>query len=310
VTGPVRIALLAALCLIWGSTWLAIKIGLEDVPPFLGAAIRFAIASTILFTLSRLQRVPFPRSRRAHLGLLALGLNSFAMSYGVVYWAEQILPSGLTAVLFATHPLLVLVLAHLVIESERITMRRAAGVVLGFAGVVFVFRSDLGVADPRAGFAMLVLMLSPLAAATSNVAIKRWGARMHVYNLTTLPMAYGSVVLFLISFLTEDPAAARWTPSAVGSILFLAVCGSVIAFVVFYSLLKRVAVSSLALISYIFPVVAVALGWVVLGERLDPIAGVGTAAVVLGIAIATWRRRAPAVLPEELASPAPSNRPR
>ena len=303
MTGPARIALLAALCFIWGSTWLAIKIGLEDVPPFLGAAIRFAIASAILFALSRLQRVPFPRSRRAHLGLLALGLNSFAMSYGVVYWAEQILPSGLTAVLFATHPLLVLVLAHLVIESERVTVRRAAGVVLGFAGVVLVFRSDLGVADPRAGFAMLVLMLSPLAAAASNVAIKRWGSRMHVYNLTTLPMAYGSVVLFGISFLTEDAGAARWTPTAVGSILFLAVFGSVVAFVVFYSLLKRVAVSSLALISYVFPVVAVALGWAVLGERLDPSAGVGTAAVVAGIAIATWRRRrgALATLPEELA---------
>ena len=120
MTGPVRFALLAALCFIWGSTWLAIKIGLEDVPPFLGAAIRFAIASAILFALSRLQRVPFPRSRRAHLGLLALGLNSFAMSYGVVYWAEQILPSGLTAVLFATHPLLVLAVIAIAVLRPRL----------------------------------------------------------------------------------------------------------------------------------------------------------------------------------------------
>lgn len=297
----VQLGLVAALCFVWGSTWLGIKIGLEETPPFLGAAVRFAIAATILFLLGRLQRVPFPRSRRAHLGLLALGLNSFGLSYGVVYWSEQILPSGLTAVLFATHPLLVLVLAHLVIHEERITVRRALGVALGFAGVFLIFRSDLGIADPRAGLAILVLMFSPLAAAVSNVAIKRWGHGMHVYNLTTLPMAYGCVVLFAVSFLVEDPGAARWTATAIGAVLYLAVFGSVFAFVAFYTLLKRVAVSTLALISYVFPVVAVVLGWVVLGERLGPGAWAGTAAIVGGIALATWRRRAPVgALPEEI----------
>ncbi|MFN2421774.1 MAG: DMT family transporter [Gemmatimonadota bacterium] len=305
MSGFLRLALLAILCLIWGSTWLAIKIGLEDLPPFLGAAIRFAIASAVLLLLARIQRVPFPGSRRVHLALLALGLNSFALSYGVVYWAEQYLPSGLTAVLFATHPLLVLVLAHLALSTERITVRRAAGVILGFAGVFLIFRSDLATYEPRAPIAALVLMLSPLTAAASNVAIKRWGTGLHVYNLTTLPMAYGAVVLFAVSLLTEEIGAARWTPMAVGSIVYLALLGSVLAFVIFYTLLKQVAVSSLALISYVFPIVAVILGWIVLGERLAPDAWSGTAAIVAGIALATWRARRGPVETTLPAEPAP-----
>jgi drug/metabolite transporter (DMT)-like permease len=291
LTGFSRFALLTVLCFVWGSTWLAIKIGLEDLPPFLSAAIRFAIASTVLLVFARLQKVRFPRSRRAHLALLALGLNSFALSYGVVYWAEQYLPSGLTAVLFATHPLLVLVLAHLSLPAERITARRAAGVVIGFVGVLLIFRSDLTTYEPRAPIAALVLMLSPLAAAASNVAIKRWGTGLHVYNLTMLPMAYGALVLLTVSLLTEDLATARWTAVAVGSIIYLALFGSVIAFVIFYTLLKRVAVSSLALISYVFPIVAVILGCLILDERLSPDAWGGTAAIVTGIALATWRGR-------------------
>jgi drug/metabolite transporter (DMT)-like permease len=147
-------------------------------------------------------------------------------------------------------------------------------------------------------------MLSPLTAATNNVAIKRWGSQMHVYNLTILPMAYGAAALFVVSLLSEDPGSARWTAAAVGSIAYLAVFGSVIAFVVFYSLLKRVTVTALSLISYVFPVVAVFLGWAVRGESLDATAGLGAAAILLGIAIATWRRRsAPvAALPEEIAA--------
>jgi drug/metabolite transporter (DMT)-like permease len=302
MSSPLRLALLAALCLIWGSTWLAIKIGLEDLPPFLGAAVRFALAAGVLFALARLQRVPFPRSRRVHLALLGLGMGSFGMSYGVVYWAEQYIPSGLTAVLFATHPLLVLVIAHLLLRAERMTARRAAGVALGFVGVVLVFASDLSTVHPRAPVAAGVLMLSPLAAAISNVAIKRWGTGLHVYNLTVLPMAYGSMALFTVSLATEDLASARWSTAALGSIVYLAVFGSVVAFVVYYSLLKRVAVTSLSLVSYIFPVVAVVLGWALLGERLGPGAWIGSATIIVGIVLATWRRRRAQVvtLPEEL----------
>lgn len=288
-----RVAGIAALTFIWGSTWLAIKIGVEDVPPFLGAAARFAIAAAILFALSRIQRVRFPRSRRVHAGLVGLGLSAFWLSYGVVYWAEQFLSSGLTAVLFATHPLFTLLLAHVALPAERMRRRKVVGMALGFAGVVLIFQDDIQLSDPRAPLAAALLLVSPLAAAASNVAIKRWGTHLHPYNLTILPMTYGTVALFATAFVAGEPAAVRWTGTAIGSIVYLATFGTAIAFVVYYTLLRHVAVTSLNLISFLFPVVAVVLGWLVLGETLGSFALVGGTAILLGIAVATWRQRPP-----------------
>jgi drug/metabolite transporter (DMT)-like permease len=286
-----RWAGIVAVSLIWGSTWLAIKLGLEAMPPFLSAGMRFAIAAGILAALSWGRGIPLPRGGRTHAGLLALGFLNFVVNYGAVYWGEQYVSSGLTAVLFATYPLFVLLIAHATIGSERITPRKAVGVLLGFAGVFVIFRSDLALADPRAALAAAVILVSPVASALTSVGIKKWGHDLHPYTLTALPMAYGAVALTAIGLTFEDARAIEWTLAAVGSLAFLSLFGSVIAFVVYYRLLKVVSVSLLALVSYAFPIVAVVLGWLVLGERLAGSTLLGAAAVLAGIAIATWRRR-------------------
>jgi drug/metabolite transporter (DMT)-like permease len=286
-----RWAGIVAVSLIWGSTWLAIKLGLEAMPPFLSAGMRFAIAAGILAALSWGRGIPLPRGGRTHAGLLALGFLNFVVNYGAVYWGEQYVSSGLTAVLFATYPLFVLLIAHATIGSERITPRKAVGVLLGFAGVFVIFRSDLALADPRAALAAAVILVSPVASALTSVGIKKWGHDLHPYTLTALPMAYGAVALTAIGLTFEDARAIEWTLAAVGSLAFLSLFGSVIAFVLYYRLLKVVSVSLLALVSYAFPIVAVVLGWLVLGERLAGSTLLGAAAVLAGIAIATWRRR-------------------
>lgn len=294
-----RWAGLGLVAFIWGSTWLAIKIGLEDLPPFLAAGTRFAVATGLLAALSWARGIAFPRGARLHAGLLAIGILTFIVNYGAVYWGEQYIPSGLAAVLFATYPLFVLLLAHTALATERINARKVLGVALGLAGVALIFRADLSLVHPRAPIGALVTLLAPVAAALCSVGIKKWGHELHPYTLTLLPMAYGMVGLLAIARATEDVAAARWTPGAALSTLYLAVFGSVIAFVVYYRLLKEVEVSKLALVSYAFPVVAVALGWGVLGERLTGWMLAGALLVFAGIALATARRRrAPAGAPE------------
>jgi drug/metabolite transporter (DMT)-like permease len=272
VTRGARWAGIAAVSFIWGSTWLAIKIGLGAMPPFLSAGMRFALAAGVLAGLSWAAGVPWPRQARTHGGLLTLGFLNFVVNYGVVYWGEQYVSSGLTAVLFATYPLFVLLIAHATIGGERITPRKAIGVALGFAAVILV---------------------SPVASALTSVGIKKWGHDLHPYTLTALPMAYGAVVLTSIGFVFEDARAIEWSAAAIGSLAYLALFGSVIAFVVYYRLLKVVPVSLLALVSYAFPIVAVVLGWLVLDERLSGSTLIGAAGVLVGIALATWRRRAP-----------------
>lgn len=291
MTRGARWAGIAAVSFIWGSTWLAIKVGLESMPPFLSAGMRFALAAGVLAALSWAAGVPWPREARTHAALLALGVLNFVVNYGAVYWGEQYVSSGLTAVLFATYPLFVLLIAHVTIGSERITARKAVGVLLGFAGVFVIFRSDLSLAEPRATLAAAVILVSPVASALTSVGIKKWGHDLHPYTLTALPMAYGAVALTAIGLTFEDPRAIEWTAAGVGSIAFLSLFGSVIAFVVYYRLLKVVPVSLLALVSYAFPIVAIVLGWLVLGERLSGSTLLGAGAVLAGIALATWRRR-------------------
>jgi drug/metabolite transporter (DMT)-like permease len=292
MSGRARWAGIAAVSFIWGSTWLAIKIGLGSMPPFLSAGMRFAIAAGVLSALAWANGVAPPRDARTHAGLLTLGFLNFVVNYGVVYWGEQYVSSGLTAVLFATYPLFVLLIAHLAIGAERITVRKLAGVALGFAGVGVIFRSDIAVDDPRASLAVAVILVSPVASALTSVGIKKWGHDLHPYTLTALPMAYGSVALTAIGLATESPRAIAWNPASIGALVYLALFGSVVAFVVYYRLLKVVPVSLLALVSYAFPIVAVALGWLVLDETLSGSTLAGAGMVLVGIALATWRRRA------------------
>jgi drug/metabolite transporter (DMT)-like permease len=284
--------LFGLLAFIWGSTWLVIKVGLADLPPFLAAGLRFALAAGVLAVVARARRIPFPRDRREHVLLLGVGTTMFWASYGIVYWAEQYIPSGLTAVLFATHPFFTLILAHLILATERVTARKALGVAIGFLGVLLVFRGNLTLDHPRGATAAAVLLLSPLASAMGNVTVKRWGTHLHPFQLSILPMAYGAAALLASSLAVERGARVEWSPVAMGSVLYLAILGSVVAFVGYYTLLREVAVTTLNLMSYVYPVVAVVLGYLILGEVLDRLALAGATFVLAGIAVATWRRGA------------------
>ena len=277
---------LGLLCLVWGSTWPIIKIGLEAVPPFLAAGVRFLIAGIVLFGLSWLQGVRLPKTFRAHFGLLCIGVG-IGLSYGAVYWGQQYIPAGLSAVLFATNPLFVMLLAHVAVDSEAITWRKFVGVLLGFFGVVFIFQDDLQLPNRLNVIGAAVTLISPFVVSLSNVGIKKWGYHFHPYNLTALPMTYAAALLLVVSFWSENVTHVSWTPAAVSSVLYLSIVGSVFGFVIFYSLLKKFPVSTLSFASYVFPVVALALGYVLLGETLEMQTLVGGATILVGIIVAT-----------------------
>src|ERR1044072_946243 len=138
------------LCGIWGSTWLFIKLGLADLPPLTFAGIRFVIACAILFSLIRIRRIQLPRARRDWVLLAVSGILSFGFNYGLVFWGEQYISSGLAAVLQSTLPAFGLVFAHFHLPAERLSWKRIAGVVLGVFGVGVVFSNQLTTGGSRA----------------------------------------------------------------------------------------------------------------------------------------------------------------
>lgn len=289
---------LAALILIWGTTWSAIRIGLVGIPPLTGVALRFALAGVVLLALARAFRVPLGRSRRERALWGINALFSFTISYGVVYWGEQYVPSGLTAVLFATFPLFVAVLAHFTLPGERLSPIRGLGVLVGFLGVGVIFSEDLARLDdpfsqvtgggggPGIAVAATVILISPLVSAIANIAVKRWGQGVHPLSLTAVPMLATAAVMGALAALVERHEPVELTPVAVGTVVYLALFGSAVTFTLYFWLLSHLRATQLSLITYAVPVVAVLVGALLLDEPLTLRLASGAALVVAGCAAA------------------------
>ncbi len=279
------------LTLVWGTTWAVIRVGLTGIPPFTGVALRFAIAGLLLLALAPRLGVRFGRSRREAGLWAANALLSFCVSYSVVYWSEQYIPSGLAAVLFATNPLLVAALAHFALPGERLSLPAAAGLLLGFGGVALIFSDDLRLlGGERVREAALVMLVSPAVSAVSSVAIKRWGAGIHPLSLAAVPMLACAVVMTPFALVVERGARVVFDARSVAALLYLAVLGSALTFTVYYWLLARVPATRAALISYLIPMVAVGIGAVWFGEPLRPRLLAGATLVLAGVGLVSALR--------------------
>jgi drug/metabolite transporter (DMT)-like permease len=254
-------------------------------------ALRFAVASVVLLGLAWVRGVPLGRSRVERRLWWVNGLCTFVLTYGLVYWAEQRVPSGLTSVLFATFPLFVALLAQAALPAERLTARSVVGVVAGFAGVAVIFSEDLAaLAEPGAGRAAAVLLVAPLAAAVSNVAVKRWGRGVHPLSLTAVPMGLAAGIMGAATLVFERDRPLVLDAVSVGTVLYLAVFGSAVTFYLYFWLLERIEATRLSLVTYLSPVVAVLLGAVLFGERVTARIVLGGLLVIAGVAVtAGWR---------------------
>lgn len=286
----------AVLILVWGSTWLFIKVGLEDLPPFTFAWIRFAVALVPLLIALAVMRMKLPR-RAAEWGLLAFtGFLTFTLGYGLVFWGEQYISSGLTSVLFTTYPLFGLVFAHWLLPSEPLTARRVAGAALGMAGVVLIFSDQLRVQGTLALLGGLAVLGSSMAGALSGVIIKRWGSHFNPFVVTSVQMVFGGLPLLALALMTEDsPLRLSWTPKALFSLFYLALVGTSLAFVLWYQLLRSSQVTRAQFMPVFNTLVAVVLGWIVLHEHYGVRGLLGGVAVLTGLAMALWKSQRAAV---------------
>lgn len=280
------------LCLIWGSTWLFIKLGLDDLPPFTFAGIRFVIASAILFAIIKVRRLTLPRTRADWMFLAVTGLLSFSLNYGLLFWGEQYISSGLAALLQATIPAFGLVIAHFYLPGEQMTPVKIFGVVVGVLGVGVVFSNQLHAAGSRALFGSGAIVLGAACAAYANVLVKVRGAKLDPAILAGGQMFFGLIPLLLIGIPLEgNPLHFHWTRMAVVALFYLAIVGSVIAFLLYYWLVQHMDVTNTMLIALVTPVIAVILGVVVLSEELNWRTFAGGAMIISGIGLIVLRKK-------------------
>lgn len=283
--GAMHALLYALMCLIWGSTWLAIKVGLEGVPPFLGAGLRFVLSALIVGSVLAARRQPVRLTRHDRICVLSLGVLVFWFNYAAVYWAEVRISSGLTAVLFSTMPLTTALLSRFWMRSETLGRRKLLGISIGMAGTVLLFWPDDRLGSTEA-LGMLAALFASTSSSISLVVLKRYGAKSDPFVLNFFAMGLGAACLLVMSVAFERSAAVTWSHSNIVALAYLAVFGSVIAFSLYYRLLKALDATVVSLSTLIIPIIALLLGRVFLGEVVTTLAVAGVTTVLAGVAVA------------------------
>ena len=286
---PLVWTLYGCLIAIWSSTWVAIKIGLEDLPPLLGAGIRFGLAGLGLLVIARVMGRPLRTDARL---AAVLALLPFAAAYGLIYWGEQYVPSGLAAVLFGIMPLYSAVLAALLLTGEPLRGRLVLGIAVALGGLALAFGETLELGHGEYALAAAIACAAaPFASAIGNVAIKRGGAALDAVVLNGWAMLAAGTLLLAASGLSEAWEVS-WTPKSIGSIAYLAVIGSAVPFVTLTILLRELPAVTVSYITLLLPFGALTFGAVLYDEPVTLPAVAGAALVATGLAVAQWRSRA------------------
>ncbi|HEV2840944.1 MAG TPA: EamA family transporter [Chthoniobacterales bacterium] len=272
------------LCVIWSSTWLAIKIGLRDLPPISFVALRFAIAVVVLLAIS-VGRVRLLPLRRSDLKLLAYtGVLMFAVNYALLFWAELHVSSGLSAVLQATIPIFGMVFAHYLLPGEPLRWQRVAGALLAIGGVALICSRLLDFGGLLAFWGGVAVVFGAAGAAFANVLVKKRELQLAPAMIAAWQMIFGAVPLLVLGLIVDgNPLHFHWTKTAVFCLFYLAIPGSAVTFLLLYWLLPRMSVTNLQTISLITPPGAVAFGWLLGGETFSPWSLAGGALVLAGV---------------------------
>ncbi len=298
-------AALLAVYLIWGSTYLAIRITVESIPPFLGAGVRFFAAGAVLALILAVRGGP-GRLRitwRQLAGAALIGVALLVTGNGFVMVAEQQVPSGLAALIIAAVPLWVVVLRAA--TGERVARMTLLGVAFGFAGVgLLVLRDGLGHEASLVG--MLILLVASGSWATGSFVSRRLPLPHDPLVSTAIQMLVAGVLLLLVATGMGNLRALQVghvSAQSVVALAYLVVFGSLVGFTAYTWLLQNAPISKVATYAYVNPVIALALGWLLLAEPISPTILAGAGLVILSVAVIVTRESRPAPQPAVVVQP-------
>ncbi len=275
------------LCIVWGTTWIAIKVSLEGIPPFWGASIRFGVAIVFLGIYILGKRISLRMQPRLFTVLAISAFLMYVLDYGLIYWGEQYLSAGVTAIFFATFPLFTALWSKFLIRGKQFPPNKLLGLVLGFLGIFIVFYHQLVITQ----FSMVVILgtlaiiVGAAGGALSTVLVKKHLQKVNHLSLSFLQMLIGVVFLLLIGAVSEDISQVHLNQRVVFAVIYLGGVGSALAFAFYYWLLKTTTPVTLSLIIYITPIVAVIGDYFFYGQVLSLRAVLGMAVIFAGIAM-------------------------
>jgi drug/metabolite transporter (DMT)-like permease len=287
-------------CLFWGSTYLAIRIGVAVFPPALFIGIRFVIAGLIFFAFLKLKGFATP-GRKEVFDSVIVGVMLLVLGNAVVVWAEQWLESGLAALIIATVPFWMVGFEAALPGGDKLTLRKIAGIILGFMGLVHLLGPDLKAGfDPNFFKAILALFFAACSWAAGSIFSKHRNLKTDPLMAATIQMiSAGIILIFMGAFFGEFKRLVfNW--QGLAAMAYLIVFGSLIGYSSFIYALSKLPVAKFSMYAYINPVIAVILGWLILDERFDWVMITSTIVVISGVILV---KTEPAAKPADAAKP-------
>jgi drug/metabolite transporter (DMT)-like permease len=291
---------LAAVCIIWGTTYLALRIAVQHFPPLLFTAIRQSIAGLLLIGfMFAFVRPAWPS--RAHILRQAIGgFLMISIGNGLVAWAEMEIPSGIAAIICSLMPVMVILINLTINQEEKPTLPIVFGTLLGLGGIVMVFSEHLSeFSRPEYITGIALIVLAVLGWAIGSIWIKKYPSDTNPFVNAGFQMFFGGLWLFPFSLAFDDLSVVRWSGEAFYSLVYLIAFGSIIAYASYLYALKKLPMTIVSLYAYVNPLVAVVLGWIVLNEKLNLKIGLAILITVAGIYIVNrgyqlrnvWKRK-------------------
>jgi len=272
-----------SVCFFWGTTYLAIRIGVESLPPALFAGIRWLTAGLLFLLILRIRGVPFPE-RREYLNLAVVAVMLLVIANGCVVWAEQWVPSGLTALIVATLPFWMAGIETQLPTGNPLTARKVIGIVIGFAGLVLLFYPDLNTSFDRAYlWGIFVLFIAPFSWAIGSLYSKYRPVKSQPLMAAAAQMVIAGIVLIGIGILAQETGRFHFNMAGFGAMAYLIMFGSIVGYGSYIYSLTKLPAAKVSLFAYINPVIAVFLGWLILDERLDSYVFAATALILSGV---------------------------
>jgi drug/metabolite transporter (DMT)-like permease len=274
---------LACVCFFWGTTYLALRIGIDYIPPFLLSGIRQAIAGLliILYFIFKGNKLP---SLNDFLIQILCGIMMIALGNGLVAWAELYVSSGLAALLCSLVPIWIIIINYVSHANEKLNIEIVAGIVLGFAGVSLIFMDSLkDFSNEDYSFGIIAILVANLSWAIGTVVNKRNKSGIDPILAAGIQVFSGGIFLLLTSLFLEDYSKVSFAWQGVLSLIYLILFGSIVAYGSYIYALSKLPTTIVSVYAYINPLVAIVLGWLILNERMDLMVGLSAIVTLTGI---------------------------
>lgn len=275
---------------VWGSSFLWIKIAVQEVGPVLLVAMRLFFGILALLLVVAYKRPSFPRERRLWINLTVLGIINNAIPYTLISWGEKYIDSAVAAILNSTAPLFTMIVAHLFLTDDRMTNRRVFALLLGFIGVIVLFSRDLSGGPGGTLVGQAAVLLAAISYAFASVFARRTTQGLSPFVQALVPLLGADLLLWTLAPMVEAPLTFPQLPLTWVAIIWLGVMGVALAFILYFYLLHSVGPTRTVLVTYVFPLVGVILGVIFLNEKLDWQLLAGAVLVIASVALVNASR--------------------